>query len=1047
MRLKMQVFAKILILNVLLPGIWITTFGELTQETFDAELLKACLENDSIGIVTLVSENRFKVKPFVDRLISESIRLDLDMKSEEAWEKIVLARKVTNAFKNEFGERSLEIVLDFVTTSSLEQKRKKWIADSLNTLGNQLRGKREERDRALAAYQQALELYRVIGDLRGEGIVQGGIGFVYWYQRDPDNALIAFEEALQLRELVDDRQLLGNSYSDIGSLNFVFFRDYAKAITFYEKSIEIRKAIGDHVNIGKTLPRIAMAYERLGELDLAARNYREAAEVNRAVGDADRTANELYNAAVPLKNSGRFLEAVECLSEALSIWEELGNQEKIGDSHNVLGNVYRRIGEFDAALEHYQKMQSIMEEIGDLEGLANGLSNLGLLFEHTGRYERAAETIEKALAIHRDFGDPVRVLNDLTQLGYVYRDLGDYEKSNSHTREALGVNIKVKDQRLQAVNLGNLANTENYQGKFEEAQNHYREALEITKTLNSPEITWPIFLGLGDNYERQGQYEEAMSYYQEALSMIETLRGTLMSEQFKSSFFAERHFVYESIVHLLNKLYHSRGEGRYAEQAFRLAERGKARSFLDLLAESLSRVRGGIDKELLEKQDAYLEALTKLRQELELASLDGVDTERIAGLKEDLQSKEGEYLLFRQDIKDKYPRYYDLQFPAPVNLASVQQNLLDRNAVLLEYFLGDSSSALWAVTNKKAELYRLPGRKDLQEQVEVLRYQFKNPYTGRIEDLVQASHRLFMTILEPAKEFLRRGKTLIIIPDGILHYLPFEALVSELPEDGESLAYHSLQYLVNSHPIVYGHSASVMSKLSLNRGLREFPEGKTFVAFGDPVFGKETKTLDGILSTRGGSRAGLSRLPHSGDEVRRIAELFGEEAAGVYIREDATEANVKEEGNLEDVRYVHFATHGIINEKQPDFSGLVMTQNENPDQDGFLEAAEIFNLKLNADLVTLSACESGLGRMIRGEGLVGLTRAFMYAGTPTVLVSLWSVYDRSTSELMVAFYDKLVNDKHNKAEALRAAQLSMIDGEVFSHPFYWAPFVLVGDWE
>ena len=210
-------------------------------------------------------------------------------------------------------------------------------------------------------------------------------------------------------------------------------------------------------------------------------------------------------------------------------------------------------------------------------------------------------------------------------------------------------------------------------------------------------------------------------------------------------------------------------------------------------------------------------------------------------------------------------------------------------------------------------------------------------------------------------------------------------------------------------------------------------------------------SLKGLWATRGDIqdtiRGGLERLKYSGIEVNNIAKLFPSGNADLLLRGSATEEKVKEEGILEKYQYVHFATHGIVNERKPDFSGIVLTQDEDPNENGFLQAAEIFNLSMNAELVVLSACQTGLGKMVRGEGIVGLTRAFMYAGTPSVLVSLWSVSDISTSKLMEKFYENLIKKKFDKTRALQQAQIFMIKEKKFSHPFYWAPFVLIGDWE
>ena len=222
------------------------------------------------------------------------------------------------------------------------------------------------------------------------------------------------------------------------------------------------------------------------------------------------------------------------------------------------------------------------------------------------------------------------------------------------------------------------------------------------------------------------------------------------------------------------------------------------------------------------------------------------------------------------------------------------------------------------------------------------------------------------------------------------------------------------------------------------------------LAFGDPIFGENEelalKTLGAAGTFADTTRGGLSRLPYSGLEIQNIAKLFPTAQADIYIRREANEEKVKEKDRLRGYKYVHFATHGLINERKPDFSSIVLTQDDDRTEDGFLQAAEIFNLDMNADLVVLSACQTGLGKMVRGEGMIGLTRAFIYAGSRSVLVSLWSVSDVSTAKLMEKFYQNLIRGKQEKTEALRQAQLHMIANEESSHPFYWAAFVLIGDW-
>jgi CHAT domain-containing protein len=379
--------------------------------------------------------------------------------------------------------------------------------------------------------------------------------------------------------------------------------------------------------------------------------------------------------------------------------------------------------------------------------------------------------------------------------------------------------------------------------------------------------------------------------------------------------------------------------------------------------------------------------------------------------------------------------------PLPVSLKEVQALCPDKNTVILEYSVGDSSSCLWVITQTAHQLFKLPSRKSLQAQIEAFRFALLNPDQTNNDFFTKGGFSLYQKLLQPAQSYLTKKSKLVIIPDGILNYLPFEVLLTENRGIGSPPSYSELPYLMKKYPVSYAQSASVLkSLLSEKSGVSQtYPGNRKLVAFGDPVY-------DSANDSSGTSANKYQRLECSAKEIENIASLFKKGNADIYLRGDATEENVKREGELKKFNYVHFATHGFIDESKPDFSSLVLTQDKNSEEDGFLRATEIFNLNLNADLVVLSACQTGLGKLIRGEGMVGLTRAFMYAGTPSVLVSLWSVKDASTATLMSDFYKNLIKGKLSKTDALRKAQLSMLGNEKFAHPFYWAPFVLVGDW-
>jgi CHAT domain-containing protein len=413
---------------------------------------------------------------------------------------------------------------------------------------------------------------------------------------------------------------------------------------------------------------------------------------------------------------------------------------------------------------------------------------------------------------------------------------------------------------------------------------------------------------------------------------------------------------------------------------------------------------------------------------------------------------------------------------------------------LLEYSLGSDSSYLWAVAKSGVSLYKLPARATIDQQATELRAQLipsklqrrivgidvmadsqrglgisATPFAEDAAAFVKASNALYKTAVEPAGSALGE-KRLLIVADGALNYVPFEALVKSA--DGGD--YSSLPYLIKSNEIVYAPSASVVGAIRQNTSNSG---GRAMLILADPVFnsndtrakgaGSTTSTaetrglgIQSALSDLTGSDAAttgvpakmqglpLARLAGTRTEAEQIVKLA--KASGtqtdLWLDLDASEDNV-DARDISKYRILHIATHGLLNAERPQFTGLVLSLVGNKSQDGFLRTDEVFNLRLGSPLVMLSACETGLGKEKRGEGVMGLTRAFMYAGAPTVGVSLWSVADKSTAELMSDFYRRLLASQPVPATAaMRDAQLAMIAGKKYSAPFYWAPFVLVGDW-
>jgi CHAT domain-containing protein len=467
-------------------------------------------------------------------------------------------------------------------------------------------------------------------------------------------------------------------------------------------------------------------------------------------------------------------------------------------------------------------------------------------------------------------------------------------------------------------------------------------------------------------------------------------------------------------------------------------------------------------------------------------------------LESDLEKLQTEFEEIENQIRTASPRYASLTAGKPLSLAEVQIGVLDDQTVLLEYSLGRDASYLWAATKSGVSLYKLPARSSIDTLATALRAQLipsklqrrivgidvmadsqrglgvsAVPFAEEAAAFVAASSALYKTAVEPAGGALG-DKRLLIVGDGALNYVPFEALV-KAPESAD---YSSLPYLIKSNEIIYAPSASVVGVIKQQNSNRA---GRAILILADPVFNSNDTRAKGAGASSNGETRGLgiqsaltdvtgqdasatagpakmqglplARLAGTRTEAEQIVKLAKTSGtqADVWLDLDASEGNL-DARDISKYRVVHFATHGLLNAERPQFTGLVLSLVGNKTEDGFLRTDEVFNLRLGSPLVMLSACETGLGKEKRGEGVMGLTRAFMYAGAPTVGVSLWSVADKSTAELMTDFYKRLLGSSAaestavSPSAAMRDAQLAMIAGKKYSAPFYWAPFVLVGDW-
>jgi CHAT domain-containing protein len=535
-----------------------------------------------------------------------------------------------------------------------------------------------------------------------------------------------------------------------------------------------------------------------------------------------------------------------------------------------------------------------------------------------------------------------------------------------------------------------------------------------------------------------GSFADATRDAGRALDSVEKVRSQAGTSEDRAAYLSTAHDTYDLYIDLLMSTYEP-------ARALEASERSRARSMLDVLSASGADIRQGVDPALLQHEHEISNLLNA--KGARLLPLAGRNNAQANALEEEIRKLERDYQDVQAEIRKSSPRYAALTQPQTLTLRQIQDQVLDRDSLLLEYALGEKRSFLWVVGKDSLSSWELPAREKIEAEVQ----HFNEQITSRATAL---PHTLSEMILGPAAAVLG-NKRLAIVADGALQRLPFAALAA--PGSDEPL--------ITQHEIVMLPSASAVSVLRTQISGRK-PAPKLLAVFADPVFGPEDPRAGGsganyrpppessrILehlaepNASGPTRLKIARLPYTAQEANQIVNVVPSKTNLKAIGFQANRANAIS-GQLSDYRYLHFATHGYLDTERPSLSALVLAQinEKGQPEDGFLRVNDIYNARLSADLAVLSACQTGLGKEVRGEGLMGLTRAFLYAGVPRVVVSLWNVNDRATAELMAAFYRSMLREGKRPAAALREAQLELRKQKQWQSPYYWAAFVEHGEW-
>jgi CHAT domain-containing protein/Tfp pilus assembly protein PilF len=720
-------------------------------------------------------------------------------------------------------------------------------------------------------------------------------------------------------------------------------------------------------------------------------------------------------------------QSLQHAKAVLALGKELKSRYLGRDIGNV-GGAYACLGDMTEAINYYNQALEISADPRnpDSSNLVSVLTNIAEV-----NYSEALPLLERALTVSQNITNPTMKMRVLLGLGALYQQNGDHAKALERTLSAL----KIAQQTGVAVPEGNswnlLGRIYFSMSDITNATEAHNQALAIGERTNTPQVVWNALAGLAAVFEKQGKVEQAVQHYRQAIETIEDVRSRIGISEDRASFLSDKVEIYEKLIDLLIA-------SKKNVEAFHYVERARARAFLDLLAEAKVDVESAAP-DLTNRHEQLQQRISQLTTELIKERSQETSRQsktKIAELEKGLSQADIELADWLRELRRRNPRYAALKYPEPITLDAAQR-MLDDQTILLSYSLAEPQSFLFALTRNDFQVKRLPLESTIRESVRKLLMAITDKNNPAPVEYRRQAAFLSQQLLQPVSNMLAGKKELVIVADGALQRLPFELLF--LPGAAAQGDLRKLPYLITRFAISYAPSASVLAELQKEQ---HASAPKKFIAFGDPVYEQHYRDL--VVSTvrAAGSTFNFQPLAHSREEIDGIANLFAANERELFFGEDANEENVKAPQRLSNYRLVHFSTHGYINETRPRFSGLVLSlTGKMQSEDGLLSAYEIFNLKLNADLVVLSACETGLGKEIKGEGLMSLMRAFMYAGTPSVVVSLWNVNDESAADLMIRFYRNLKTGM-SKSEALRQAQLETIRDNGF--PFYWAPFVLVG---
>lgn len=946
---------------------------------------------------------------------------------------------------------------------------------------------------ALAQYRRALRFATSIRETRLEIDILNRVTRVEIESHDRAYELHA-RRAVALAEQESYDLGLAGALNNLAVISY-FNNDPEKAIDYSNHALTLWSKEGNLAGQAEALTRLGLTYGDSGSVNKAQEFFERALTYARAA--SDRRKEVRINLAVALvhMSRGEWQKALDLYRGTVLLLRRIGDRAMLAVALNGLGDVYEELGELSQSLATFTESLALSRKMGRAGYEELALLHIAGAYAASGREQEALRFYRRLIRIARMLRDAKLEAYALTDVGLIYESLGNFEQARGCYDRAVVMGKSLHHPRVQAYSQARLGALYVRMNKPKEARAQQGAALSLMRQAGDRAGEALILYNIARLKQHQGEIDSALADTRQIIQAAEAQRAEVLSSDLKASYSGSIHRNYELLIDLLMQQHTRQPEAGHDIAALEASELGHARSLGEMLTQARANLREGVTAELLEKESVALVNLrkkaaeemalretrfkltqTRPREGENQAEKLSQNTRALESVSHEITELTARLDQATTEIAANMPKKYANLLRAPhVSLKQLQDKLLDTDSLALEYSLGEERSYLWIIGPNSLTSHVLPGRAEIDREAHAFYKALTSISKARKDGARPQRSRTSLMIFNAACDKLSRTllariegivshKRLVIVPDGALEYVPFAALV----EPG------------SNQPLVAAHELAMLPSLSVLLEMREEISSrssapKTLAILADPVVEEHdprlTEKQAGMGSRSrlrtGSTRRGLSafegvrdplgvdealnfvRLPFAAEEAAMLTTLVPENDRLVATGFDANRQAASSEV-LSQFRIIHFATHGLLDFRHPRLSCLVLSRfdQKGQPQDGYLRLQDVYNMKLSADLVVLSACQTALGKEIRGEGLMGLTRGFFYAGAARVVASLWNVDDDASAKLMERFYGKMLGpEKLSPSAALRAAQVEMMREKRWEDPYFWAAFVLQGEWK